>query len=143
MGLRPESHGTNFDKRAVLREHPIFRVLGPELIERLASYAHTKTVAAGTTIFAGALRSAGSSALLRKLTRALISGRRRSGVSRNLTLTVAVAFARLIAGLTSTTVPRNRSAGDESSTISQGPPVFTRCSRPSGTSDSSNRDVGS
>src|SRR5258708_26732589 len=52
MGLRLGSHGTNFDKRAVLREHPIFRVLGPELIERLASYAHTKTVAAGTTIFA-------------------------------------------------------------------------------------------
>jgi CRP/FNR family cyclic AMP-dependent transcriptional regulator len=52
MGLRLESHGTNFDKRAVLREHPIFRVLGPDLIERLASYAHTKTVAAGTTIFA-------------------------------------------------------------------------------------------
>jgi len=52
MGLRLESHGTNFDKRAVLREHPIFRVLGAELIERLASYAHTRTVAAGTTIFA-------------------------------------------------------------------------------------------
>src|SRR5258708_4370119 len=52
MGLRLESHGTNFDKRAVLREHPIFRVLGPDLIERLASYAHTRTVAAGTTIFA-------------------------------------------------------------------------------------------
>jgi CRP/FNR family transcriptional regulator, cyclic AMP receptor protein len=52
MRLRIESHGTTFDKRAVLREHPIFRVLGAELIERLASYAHTRTVAAGTTIFA-------------------------------------------------------------------------------------------
>jgi len=52
MRLRLDSHGTNFDKRAVLREHPIFRVLGPDLVERLASYAHTRTVAAGATIFA-------------------------------------------------------------------------------------------
>jgi CRP/FNR family cyclic AMP-dependent transcriptional regulator len=52
MRLRLESHGTTFDKRAVLREHPVFRVLGPELIERLASYAHTRAVTAGTTIFA-------------------------------------------------------------------------------------------
>jgi CRP/FNR family cyclic AMP-dependent transcriptional regulator len=52
MHLRLESRGTNFDKRAVLRDHPIFGALGPELIERLASYARVGIVPAGTTIFA-------------------------------------------------------------------------------------------
>jgi CRP/FNR family cyclic AMP-dependent transcriptional regulator len=41
-----------FDKRAVLREHPLFGGLSSEVIDRLASYAHTKAVAAGSTIFA-------------------------------------------------------------------------------------------
>jgi CRP/FNR family cyclic AMP-dependent transcriptional regulator len=41
-----------FDKRAVLREHPLFGGLDSDIIDRLASYAHTKAIAAGTTIFA-------------------------------------------------------------------------------------------
>lgn len=41
-----------FDKRAVLRDHPLFGGLGSEVIDRLAAYAHTKSVSAGTTIFA-------------------------------------------------------------------------------------------
>ena len=41
-----------FDKRAVFRDHPLFGVLSAEVITRLASYAHTKVVSAGSTIFA-------------------------------------------------------------------------------------------
>ena len=41
-----------FDKRAVFRDHPLFGVLSPDVITRLASYAHTKAVSAGATIFA-------------------------------------------------------------------------------------------
>jgi CRP/FNR family cyclic AMP-dependent transcriptional regulator len=41
-----------FDKRAVFRDHPLFGVLSAEVITRLASYAHTKAVRAGSTIFA-------------------------------------------------------------------------------------------
>jgi len=41
-----------FDKRAVFRDHPLFGVLSAEVIARLASYAHTKAVPAGSTIFA-------------------------------------------------------------------------------------------
>jgi len=40
-----------FDKRAVLRDHPLFMGLGPQVIDRLAAYAHTKSIVAGTTIF--------------------------------------------------------------------------------------------
>lgn len=40
-----------FDKRAVLRDHPIFGRLGPELIERLSSYGISRTVRRGTSIF--------------------------------------------------------------------------------------------
>jgi CRP/FNR family cyclic AMP-dependent transcriptional regulator len=40
-----------FDKRAVLREHPLFAGLNADVIDRLASYAHTKSVRAGATIF--------------------------------------------------------------------------------------------
>ncbi len=40
-----------FDKRAVLRDHPIFGALGPELIERLSSYGISRTVSRGTSIF--------------------------------------------------------------------------------------------
>jgi CRP-like cAMP-binding protein len=39
------------DKRAILSAHPLFGKLGPDLIERLSSYARTRTVPAGTTIF--------------------------------------------------------------------------------------------
>src|SRR6476620_873420 len=39
------------DKLAILRNHPLFGQLGTDAINRLASYAHTKSVRAGTTIF--------------------------------------------------------------------------------------------
>jgi CRP/FNR family cyclic AMP-dependent transcriptional regulator len=39
------------DKGAILRAHPLFGKLGAAIIERLTSYAHMKSVAAGTTIF--------------------------------------------------------------------------------------------
>jgi CRP/FNR family transcriptional regulator, cyclic AMP receptor protein len=41
-----------FDKRAILQNHPIFGALGPELLDRLSSYAIPQTVKRGTTIFA-------------------------------------------------------------------------------------------
>jgi len=41
-----------FDKRAVLRDHPLFGGLDSGVIDRLAAYAHTKSVPAGTPIFA-------------------------------------------------------------------------------------------
>jgi CRP/FNR family cyclic AMP-dependent transcriptional regulator len=40
-----------FDKRAVLLAHPLFGRLGPQLVDRLSSYAVTKSVKRGTTIF--------------------------------------------------------------------------------------------
>ena len=40
-----------FDKRAVLRDHPLFGGLDSDTLDRLASYAHTKKINAGTTIF--------------------------------------------------------------------------------------------
>ena len=39
------------DKRSILHAHPLFGKLGPGLIERLASYAHTRKVRNGATIF--------------------------------------------------------------------------------------------
>jgi CRP/FNR family transcriptional regulator, cyclic AMP receptor protein len=45
-GLKPA-----IDKRAILRAHPLFEKLGPDILERLTSYAHIKSVGAGTTIF--------------------------------------------------------------------------------------------
>jgi CRP/FNR family cyclic AMP-dependent transcriptional regulator len=45
------SHRTPIDKRAILAAHPLFGRLGPQVVERLTSYAHTRTVAAGSTIF--------------------------------------------------------------------------------------------
>jgi len=39
------------DKLAILRNHPLFGQLGVDALNRLASYAHTKSVRAGTTIF--------------------------------------------------------------------------------------------
>jgi CRP-like cAMP-binding protein len=50
MVSRPGSKPA-LDKRAILRAHPLFGKVGPELIERLTSYAHTKAVPAGMTIF--------------------------------------------------------------------------------------------
>jgi CRP/FNR family transcriptional regulator, cyclic AMP receptor protein len=40
-----------FDKRAILRGHPIFGGLGPELLDRLNSYAIRRTVKRGASIF--------------------------------------------------------------------------------------------
>jgi CRP/FNR family cyclic AMP-dependent transcriptional regulator len=51
MVSRPGGLKPVLDKRAILRAHPLFGKLGPDLIERLTSYAHTKVVTAGTTIF--------------------------------------------------------------------------------------------
>jgi CRP/FNR family cyclic AMP-dependent transcriptional regulator len=48
MPPRPRS----FDKRAMLLEHPVFGKLGPQAVDRLSSYAITKTVRRGATIFA-------------------------------------------------------------------------------------------
>jgi CRP/FNR family cyclic AMP-dependent transcriptional regulator len=39
------------DKLALLRNHPLFRGLAPEVIERLGSYMKRRTVARGTTLF--------------------------------------------------------------------------------------------
>lgn len=51
MPLRPKPVRPAFDKRAILREHPIFAGLGPELLDRLASYAIPQTVKRGKMIF--------------------------------------------------------------------------------------------
>lgn len=39
------------DKRAILQAHPLFGKLGPHVIERLTTHAHSKVVIAGATIF--------------------------------------------------------------------------------------------
>ena len=39
------------DKLAVLRRHALFGVIAPELLERLSSYATTRAVYRGDTIF--------------------------------------------------------------------------------------------
>jgi len=39
------------DKLAILRNHSLFGQLGVDALNRLASYSHTKSVSAGTTIF--------------------------------------------------------------------------------------------
>jgi len=39
------------DKLEILRSHPLFGPLGADALTRLASYAHTRTVKAGATIF--------------------------------------------------------------------------------------------
>jgi CRP-like cAMP-binding protein len=50
MALR--AGGTKpLDKLAILRNHALFGQLGDDALNRLASYSHTKTVGAGTTIF--------------------------------------------------------------------------------------------
>lgn len=52
MVSRPISPKPAFDKRVILRAHPLFGKLGPDAIDQLASYSRTKTVKTGTTIFA-------------------------------------------------------------------------------------------
>jgi CRP/FNR family transcriptional regulator, cyclic AMP receptor protein len=57
MPLMPESRQSgpkprSIDKRALLLAHPLFGRLGPELVDRLSSYAVTKSVKRGATIFA-------------------------------------------------------------------------------------------
>ena len=52
MSSRPGIPKTTFDKHAILRGHPLFGQLGSDAIDRLASYSHTKSAKAGTTIFA-------------------------------------------------------------------------------------------
>ena len=52
MSARSGGPKTGFDKHAILRGHPLFGHLGAEAIDRLASYSHSKSVSAGTTIFA-------------------------------------------------------------------------------------------
>ncbi|MEA2877549.1 MAG: family transcriptional regulator, cyclic receptor protein [Hyphomicrobiales bacterium] len=51
MSARPTSPKATFDKQAIFRAHPLFGQLGADAISRLASYAHSKSAAAGTTIF--------------------------------------------------------------------------------------------
>jgi len=52
MPLRQENRTPKLDKRTILREHPMFGMLDPDIIDRLASYSHSRSVVAGTTIFA-------------------------------------------------------------------------------------------
>jgi CRP/FNR family cyclic AMP-dependent transcriptional regulator len=52
MPLSRKPPGRAFDKRAILRDHPIFGGLGPELLDQLSSYAVRRTVKRGTSIFA-------------------------------------------------------------------------------------------
>jgi CRP-like cAMP-binding protein len=40
------------DRLAFFRNHPIFGILGPELLEQLRSHARLKTIERGTTVFA-------------------------------------------------------------------------------------------
>ena len=51
MTSRAGSTKIAFDKHAILRAHPLFGQLGADALNRLASYAHTKSFSAGATIF--------------------------------------------------------------------------------------------
>lgn len=51
MVTRRAPQRMSIDKIEILRAHPIFGKLGPQVIERLTSYANIKAVAAGTTVF--------------------------------------------------------------------------------------------
>jgi CRP-like cAMP-binding protein len=51
MPPRPKPVRRAFDKREILRNHPIFGGLGPELLDQLSSYAIRQTVKRGTEIF--------------------------------------------------------------------------------------------
>jgi CRP/FNR family transcriptional regulator, cyclic AMP receptor protein len=52
MRLDEKPARRTFDKLSILRDHPIFGALGPELIDRLSSYAIRQTVKRATSIFA-------------------------------------------------------------------------------------------
>jgi len=52
MLLRQEPARRAFDKRAILRNHPLFVGLKPELLDALGSYVIRHTVKRGTAIFA-------------------------------------------------------------------------------------------
>ena len=47
----PKPARASLDKRTLLGEHPIFGVLGGEMLDRLSAYAVRQTVKRGTTIF--------------------------------------------------------------------------------------------
>ncbi|MEJ0074523.1 MAG: Crp/Fnr family transcriptional regulator [Alphaproteobacteria bacterium] len=50
--MAPRAGGTKpVDKLAILRNHSLFGQLDVDALSRLASYSHTKSVSAGTTIF--------------------------------------------------------------------------------------------
>jgi CRP/FNR family transcriptional regulator, cyclic AMP receptor protein len=49
--MTPRAGTKSIDKLAVLRNDPLFGQLGADTLARLASYAHTKSVGAGTRIF--------------------------------------------------------------------------------------------
>jgi len=50
--LQPDKSASHdFDKQAILRNHPIFGGLRADLLERITSYAVRRTVPRGTTIF--------------------------------------------------------------------------------------------
>jgi CRP/FNR family cyclic AMP-dependent transcriptional regulator len=51
MPPSPKPVRRSFDKRAILRDHPIFGGLGPELLDRLSSYATRQSVKRGAPIF--------------------------------------------------------------------------------------------
>src|SRR5688572_3255657 len=47
----PDRTAAPIDRLAFLRDHPIFGILGPELLQQLRSHALQKSVPAGTTLF--------------------------------------------------------------------------------------------
>jgi CRP/FNR family transcriptional regulator, cyclic AMP receptor protein len=51
MPRESKSESRAFDKRAILRNHPIFGGLRSDLLERLSSFAVQQSVRSGTTIF--------------------------------------------------------------------------------------------
>ena len=52
MSPTQKAPGRAFDKRAILANHSIFGELGPELLDRLTSYATPQTAKRGASIFA-------------------------------------------------------------------------------------------
>jgi CRP/FNR family transcriptional regulator, cyclic AMP receptor protein len=51
MVARARNAFRELDKRAIFGAHPLFGKLGADAIDRLTSYAHTKTFTAGATVF--------------------------------------------------------------------------------------------
>jgi CRP/FNR family cyclic AMP-dependent transcriptional regulator len=48
----PARHSQTADSLAFLRNHPIFGILGPELLQQLRAHARLKTITRGETVFA-------------------------------------------------------------------------------------------